>query len=156
MAAKITLPIFEKFSIDETTTIASRWAKYKLRFGNLCKAIGVTDDGQKLAMLLHYIGEEVFDIYTNIFVPGTDETFANAVDVLDNHFKPKAHISYEICKFRNLKQQTDETTQQFYIRVKEHAMKCEFDANLKKKLNNKLNFQRTTTNFEDIRLETQA
>ena len=134
MAAKITLPIFEKFSIDETTTIASRWAKYKLRFGNLCKSIGVTDDGQKLAMLLHYIGEEVFDIYTNIFVPGTDETFANAVDVLDNHFKPKANISYEIYKFRNLKQQTDETTQQFYIRVKEHAMKCEFDANLEKEI----------------------
>ena len=42
MAAKITLPIFEKFSIDETTTIASRWAKYKLRFGNLCKAIDLS------------------------------------------------------------------------------------------------------------------
>ena len=123
------------FSIDETTTtIASRWAKYKLRFGNLCKTIGVTDDGQKLAMLLHYIGEEVFDVYTNRFVPGTDETFANAIDVLDNHFKPKANISYEIYKFRNLKQQTDETTQQFYIRVKEHVMKCEFDANLEKEI----------------------
>ena len=85
-------------------------------------------------MLLHYVGEEVFDIYTNIFVPGTDENFTNAVEVLDNHFKPKANISYEIYKFRNLKQQTDETTQQFYIRVKEHAMKCEFDGNLEKEI----------------------
>ena len=73
-------------------------------------------------------------IATNIFVPGTDENFTNAVEVLDNNFKQKANISYEIYKFRNLKQQTDETTQQFYIRVKEHAMKCEFDGNIAKEI----------------------
>ena len=63
--------------------------KYKKRFVNLCAALNITDDKQKLALLLNYIGKEAYNIYDNLLNPGTEETFASALQLLDNHFNPR-------------------------------------------------------------------
>ena len=62
----INLPNFPTFDIAELSTVATRWKKYKKRFNILCDALTVTDDKQKLAMFLNYVGEEVYDVYENI------------------------------------------------------------------------------------------
>ena len=85
-------------------TIATRWTKFKKRFENLCIALTITDDKQKLALLLNYVGEEVFDIYDSLFVPDTNETYDNAIDLFDAHFNPQTNNSYEIYVFRSLNQ----------------------------------------------------
>ena len=138
--ANLNIPSFPTFDLDDQTTIATRWEKYKKRFSNLCVALNIKDDKQKLALFLNYVGEELYDIYDNLLVPtedGTHETYEHAIKLLDSHLNPKNNTSYEIYILRNLKQNIDESVHQFYIRVKQQAMRCNFEAILeKKKLNN--------------------
>ena len=55
-----------------------------------------------------------------------DEKYEAVITLLDGHFAPKSNISYERYLFRNFKQNSDERIQQFYIRVKQQALKCDF------------------------------
>ena len=45
---------------------------------------------------------------------------------LDEYCKPKINISYETYLFRLLKQNEEESLQQFHVRLKEQATKCHF------------------------------
>ena len=109
MAVKnLNLPSFPCFDVTEVTTIVTRCSKYKKKFTLLCSAVGVTDNKQKLSMILTYLGDEAYDIYENLITPG-DKTFDEVVTVLDTYFKPKSNINYETYVFRQLKQNTEET-----------------------------------------------
>ena len=136
--ANLNIPSFPKFDLDDYNTISTRWEKYKKRFVNLCVALNVNDDKQKLALLLNYIGEEAYDVYDNLLTPGTDETFNNALELLNGHFTPKKNIEYEVYLFRKLKQSHDETMHQFYVKVKQQANKCEFGTRLEKEIKQQL------------------
>ena len=128
----INLPPFPKFDLDDTTTISTRRLKYKKRFVNLCIALNVQDQKQKLAMLLTYVGEEVYDIFDSCLNVHAEITYDDALKLPDGHFNPRVNTSYEVYLFRNLKQNTDESIQQFYIRIKQQSSKCDFGANLEK------------------------
>ena len=91
----------------------------------MCKAIGVTDDGQKLSMLLTYIGDEMYEIYENI-ITVEEPTLAQVNETFEAHFAPTSNPAYECCLFTQLKQRQDETIHQFYIRLKEQGQKCGF------------------------------
>ena len=139
--ANLNIPTFPSFDLDDHTTTATRWEKYKKRFLNLCVALNVQDDKQKLALLLNYVGEELYDIYDSLLVPTTDgshETYEHAIKLLDGHLNPKSNVTYELYLFRNLKQNIDELIQAFYVRVKQQAMKCNFGANLENEIKQQL------------------
>ena len=71
MAVKnLNMPVFPPFDLDDYTTVGTRWTKYKKRFANFCVALHVTDDKQKLALLLNYVGEEAYDIYDSTLAVG--------------------------------------------------------------------------------------
>ena len=57
------IPAFPSFSLDETTAIATQWVKYKKSIENIFVDLNVTNDSQKLRLLLNYVGEECYDIY---------------------------------------------------------------------------------------------
>ena len=76
------------FTLDDYTRISVRWKKYKQRFENLVVALKVTDDRQKKALLLHYIGEEAYKVYENLTSGAEDETYKAVVTLLDEHFAP--------------------------------------------------------------------
>ena len=59
--ANLTLPTFSVFTLDDYTIISTHWKKYKWRFENLVISLNVTDDNQKKALFLNYIGEEAYD-----------------------------------------------------------------------------------------------
>ena len=84
MATSFNVPHFEKFYVHETTTIATRWRKYKQRYESLCTTLEVEEDARKLALLLHYVGEEVFHIYINLEVPGQDKKYENVIVNVNN------------------------------------------------------------------------
>ena len=127
MAVKnLNLPTFPPFDITEVTTIATRWLKYKKKFNLLCTAVGVTENKQKLSMFFIYLGDDAYDVYENLLTPG-EHTFEEIITLLDNYFQPKTNTSYETYIFRQLKQNTDETITQYYLRLKEQAAKCNFD-----------------------------
>ena len=89
-------------------------------------ALNVADNRQKKALLLSSLGEEAYEVYENLTTGAEDETYEAVIILLDGHFAPKSNISYERYLFRNFKQNSDERIQQFYIRVKQQALKCDF------------------------------
>jgi hypothetical protein len=140
----LNMPSFPSFDTDDVTTIATRWTKYKKRFQNLCVAVNVTEDKQKLALLLNYVGEEVYDIYDSLFVPGTEGTYDNTITLLDTHFNPQTNTSFEIYIFRAMKQREDENIQQYFIRLKQQAQKCSFGANTETEIKRQLEYSTTS------------
>ena len=65
--AEKALPHFEHFHVHEEVGSAStRWTKWLQRSNNLMTAIGVDDTLRKRALLLHYVGVEVFDMFDTL------------------------------------------------------------------------------------------
>ena len=58
------LPKFPTFDYDvDKTNAGPRWEKYVNRLENLFVGMNLKDDTRKRALLLHYVGESVHDIY---------------------------------------------------------------------------------------------
>ena len=96
-------------------------------FNTLCKAFGVTDDGQKLSMLLIYMGDKMCEIYENIITVGEPTpTQVNAALAFEVQFAPTSNPAYECYLFRQLKQRQDKIIHEFYTRLKEQGQKCGF------------------------------
>ena len=100
--ANLTLPSFSVFTLDDYTTISTPWKKYKRRFENLIIALNVTDDKQKKALLLNYIGEEAYEVYENLTTGAEDKTYEAVITLLDGHFAPKSNTSNGRYLSRNL------------------------------------------------------
>ena len=84
--SNLALPAFSQFSLDECSTISTRWIKYKKRFENLVLALNVQDGAQKKALLLNYLGDEAYDVYENLSTGRPDETYDAVIAILEGHF----------------------------------------------------------------------
>ena len=60
------LPTFPTFDLTEKDTFKTRWNKQVKRFNTLCRSTGVNNDGQKLSVLVTYIGDEMYGNYEHI------------------------------------------------------------------------------------------
>lgn len=92
------LPTFPEFDITETSTQAARWKKWLSRFQNLLVAMNVTDKKRQRALLLHYAGEavnEIFDTLPDTTAGEGDDPLDKAVQALTNYFTPKQNREYE-------------------------------------------------------------
>ena len=69
----------------------------------------------------------MYEIYEQI-VRGdiTSQTYNDVLTGFDTHFAPAVNYSYESYVFRQMKQLSDETLHQYFIRSKEQAAKCNF------------------------------
>ena len=56
---------------------------------------GVTNEGQKVALLLPSGGIECQEIHYNLMSEDQDTSFNDSVAVLDNYFTPKVNVSFE-------------------------------------------------------------
>ena len=101
--ANLTLPSFSVFTLDDYTSISTRWKKYKWRFENLVIALNLTDDRQKKALSFNNIGEEAYEVYENLKTEAEDKTYEDVITLVDDHFAAKSNISYERYLFRNFK-----------------------------------------------------
>ena len=64
------LPSFGKFIVHgEETTAGIRWHKWIAKLQNLLCALDIKTDARKKALLLHYAGDDIFEIYDSM----TDE-----------------------------------------------------------------------------------
>ena len=124
--ANLNLPAFPIFDLTEKDILKKRWNKYLKSFNTLCKAICVTDDSQKLSMLLTRVENEMHEIYENI-ITVEEHTLTQINASFEAHFAPTSNPAYKCCYlFRQLKQRQDQTIHEFYIRLKEQDQKCGF------------------------------
>ena len=125
----VALPNFAEFDVHLEGAVDTRWKKWLARFRNLLLALDVDNAKRQRALLLHYAGESVNEIFETL--PDTDagedeDPFEKAVTALTNYFTPKKNREYEVYVFRKAKQESDESISAFHTRLRRLAMTCEF------------------------------
>ena len=83
------LPSFPEFELLPRDTVGLRFEKWTKRLDLLFTAIDVTDAKCKKAILLHYGGEELSDIFETLTIQGDGEHFQKTVKTLKRSFYPK-------------------------------------------------------------------
>lgn len=130
------LPTFDKFVVFSSSTehtVGQRWKKWLKRFEVLLTAMNITDGARKQALLLHYAGEEVFDIFESFSAAqkgedegNADDSYAKVKTSLSTYFEPKKNVEFEVFKFRQMKQEPGETVDNFCTRLRLLAATCDF------------------------------
>ena len=123
------LPFFPTFTLDDAGPPGPRWKKYISRFKNLIIALDVKDKARQRALLLHYAGEDVNDIFETL--PETDageeeDPLEKAINALTTYFEPKKNIAFEEYQFRQTKQNIGEPIMTYHTRLQQLAKTCEF------------------------------
>ena len=127
----INLPTFPEFDLQPRETVPTRFEKYHKRLNNLFAAMGIEEAPRKKAMLLHYVGEDVCDIFDTLTVPAPEpdtngDVYKSAVKAISDHFEPQKCVDHHVYNFRKEAQRPNEKTSEFYTRLQLLARKCEF------------------------------
>ena len=88
--------------------------------------MGITDDKQKRALLLHYAGPSVDEIFDTLDNTGEDKDYKKAIDKLTEYFSPQTNIAYEVYNFRQAKQKEGESLDSYHTRLRQLSKTCEF------------------------------
>ena len=77
----------------DTSTIGTRWRRWKRSFDYFLLAKGVTTPAQQKALLLHTAGIDVQDVFDTLpEAPGEGDEYVKAVRTLDVDFQPRTNI----------------------------------------------------------------
>ena len=117
------LPVFPSFSVRDPA-VDTRWKKWCARLENLLVGLDITDKKRKRALLLHYAGEEVNEIFDTL--DGTGDDYASALSKLNDYFAPKKSTEFEIYKFRQAKQEMNEKIDTYHTRLRKLSENCSF------------------------------
>ena len=71
--------------------------------------MGIEDPKQTRALLLHYSGPEVDEIFDTLENTGEDKDYKTAVKKLTAHFNPQVNTTYEVYNFRKAQQNEGES-----------------------------------------------
>ena len=80
------LPNFPAFNVNDSA-VDVRWRKWTNRFENLLIGMDIKDKKRQRALLLHYAGEEVNEIFETLTNTGDD--YAGAKGKLDTYLPSK-------------------------------------------------------------------
>ena len=90
------LPPFVCFDYEtDKANAGPRWEKWLNRLENLFVGVNITNDGRKRALLLHYAGECVHDIYDaekSLYAADTASTYEGMKVILNKYFMPKINV----------------------------------------------------------------
>ena len=115
---------FDPYS--DPTTLSLRWKEWLRRYERFLVAMDIKDDTRKRALLLYAAGNEVEKFFATLSEVGEDKDYKKAVEKLNEYFLPKKNVLLETHKFRQLKQITEETIDQYCTRLRQQAIICEF------------------------------
>ena len=127
------MPHFEKFMPNGEGNVGARWKKWTTRFELFLHGMNITSPSRKKSLLIHYAGEEVFNIY-DTFTPAqkgdqTEQGYSTLTQSLSAYFEPQKNLAYEVYKFRQAKQETSESIDNFCTRLRHLSSTCEFADN---------------------------
>lgn len=127
--ANLQFPQFPQFSFGDSsdqTNVGPRWEKWLGRLENFFVAFDIKDDTRKRAMLLHFAGESVSDIFNTLSDTGEEKDYKKAKDSLTKYFLPTKNTEFEVYKFRQARQSDSETLDIFVTRLRQLAKYCQF------------------------------
>ena len=123
MALNLTLPPEFKYSSRSDAEV--RWPIWKRRIEIFLKASGIDDDERKWAIMLNQAGTQVQEVFF-LNWPNEVQSYAKAIELLDNFFVPKKNKELCILEFYDKKQLYWESIDDFASRLKSAAVACEF------------------------------
>ena len=127
MANDLNLPAFPPFDPDiDKNNAGSRWEKWVGRLENLFVGLNIDDVGRKRALLLHYAGDRVYDIY-EAEKGETAATYTATKKVLKEYSDPKRNIQIDIYSFRTYRQEEGQTLDNFVTELRKKAKDCAFE-----------------------------
>ena len=103
MATAINLPTFSEFEPQPRDTAPTRFEKYVKCLNNMFTAMSITQASKKKAMLLHYVGEETYDVFETLTVPeltGESDEYRSAVKAFVDYFEPHKCVDHHVYMFR--------------------------------------------------------
>lgn len=119
------LPPFQSFDpLTDPSIVEQRWRKWIRRFENLLHSLRELDTTTRRGLLLTFVGEPTNDIFDILTDTGT--MCESAVEALTHHFDPIQNKDLAVFEFRELKQEVNETLNEFYQRLKTKASDCKF------------------------------
>ena len=81
--------------------------------------MNIDKNKRKKALLLHYSGDEVFEIYETLNLGEKDDNFDDTKTALKNYFQPKKNKEFERFEFRNIRQIKGDTIDQFVTKLRQ-------------------------------------
>ena len=105
-STNFSLPNFPPFDVHVDGNVGPRWKKWLTRFERLLIATNITETKQQRALLLHYAGPDVDEIFDTLPDTGEDKDYKAAVDALNAYFIPQANSAFEEYNFRQAKHNT--------------------------------------------------
>ena len=120
----------------DQATLSTRWKEWVRRFENFLIACAITTAVRQKALLLHFGGKKVIEIFDKLDttpIPADAATnrpaeneYDTALRVLNAHFNPKINVTYNRHVFKSKKQADGETVDQFHTRLSALANGCQF------------------------------
>ncbi|XP_061170050.1 uncharacterized protein K02A2.6-like [Saccostrea echinata] len=120
------LPEFPPFEYADKADAGPKWEKWIERLELLFTGMNIDDTGRRRALLLHYAGERVFDIY-NAEKEDSPTTYVGTKQVLSTYFSPRKNIQMAVYKFRNCKQSGTQTLDEYVTELRRLSKDCEFN-----------------------------
>ena len=118
------LPAFDPYS--DPPSLCTRWTKWQRRFEDAMIGFDITSAKRQRALLMHFGGEDLQDVFETLDNTGTVDEIKPALDALAPYFTPKKNTVYEAIIFRDAVQKENETIDQFCTRLRKLAKKCDF------------------------------
>ena len=100
----VSLPNFPVFDVHADGNAGPQWKKWLGRLERLLTGMNITVPKRKRALLLHYVGQAVDEIFDTLPDTGGDNDYDTAVAKLNERFSPQTNIAYEVFNFRQSKQ----------------------------------------------------
>jgi len=138
----MSLPVFNEFVIHEDDNVGPRWERYVQKLNNMFVAMDINNEVRKKAMLLHFVGEPVNDIVHTLQLGeggNSENCYETLCSKLTAHFKPKTNRRIMIFKFRSAKQEESEPFEDYVLRLRNLASKCDF-TDIEEEITNQLIF----------------
>ena len=91
----LNIPAIQPFYIseNEASSLSQRWSKWRRGFEIYIIASAVTDNTQRKALLLHFAGEQVQELF-GTFPDHNKFTYDESLQVLNDYFEPKKNVIY--------------------------------------------------------------
>ncbi|XP_045174571.2 uncharacterized protein LOC123535880 [Mercenaria mercenaria] len=122
----VSLPEFPQFRVSGEKNLGVRWKEYVSKLENLFIGLNIESKKRRKALLLHYGGDEIYDIAESLSTNSEELDYDTLKQKLNGYFNPKSNREFETYEFRNMVQEHCETIDQFVTRLKTKAKFCEF------------------------------